>query len=147
MQRMAKFLRLPSTHRHLLVKSVCLLGAIKLGLWLLPFRTLRRFLARMTQVAPALHEADQASIKRVVWAVAVASRYLPEVTCLAQALAGQVLLARRGHLVRLRLGVAKGEAGQLQAHAWVESQGQILIGSIEDLGRFTPLPPLEGEGI
>jgi hypothetical protein len=42
----------------------------------------------------------------------------------------------------LRIGVAKGEAGKLEAHAWVESQGRIVIGGLRDLPYFTPLPPL-----
>jgi len=35
--------------------------------------------------------------------------------------------------------------GQLQAHAWVESQGRIVSGGLKDLWRYTPLPLLEGK--
>lgn len=139
MQRMHKFLRLPSPDRRLLVQSAFLLGAIRLGLWLLPLGTLRRFLARMT---PGTHQAPMDS---VTWAVAVASRYVPLVTCFNQALATQVLLRRCGHPARLRIGVARSERGPLQAHAWVESEGRIVFGGPENLSRYTPLPPLEGE--
>jgi len=34
---------------------------------------------------------------------------------------------------------------QLQAHAWVESQGRIVSGGLKDLWRYTPLPLLEGK--
>jgi len=81
----------------------------------------------------------------VTWAVAVASRYVPLVTCLTQALATQVLLGRCGHPASLRIGVARSERGQLQAHAWVESQGRIVFGGLKNLSHYTPLPPLEGE--
>jgi hypothetical protein len=130
---------------HLLGKSLLLLGAIRLGLWLLPFRTLRHLVARAAQARPELRESDQASVDRVVWAVTVASRYVPKATCLTQALATQVLLARRGHSVHLRIGVAHIETGEFQAHAWVECHGRVVIGGADAPVRFTPLPPLDGK--
>ncbi len=141
MHRMRKFLRLPSTDRRLLIQSVFLLGAIRLGLWLLPFETLRRLLARVAQ------GTNRASLDRVTWAVTVAGRYVPVATCLTRALATQVLLGRCGHPASLRIGVVRSEEGQLQAHAWVESRGRIVLGGSEDLSRYTPLPPLEGDGL
>jgi len=145
MKRIRKFLRIHRTDRRLLVKSVFLVGFIRLGLWLLPLQTLRRLLARIARASPELQEADAAVIDRAAWAVKVASRYMPKATCLTQALAVQMLLSRRGYPVHLRIGVAKGERGQLEAHAWVESQERIVIGGLVDLSRYTPLPPLEGE--
>jgi hypothetical protein len=56
------------------------------------------------------------------------------------------LLARRGYLADLRIGVIKADSGQLEAHAWVESEGQVIIGGSDSPFRFTPLPSLEGEG-
>ena len=66
-------------------------------------------------------------------------------TCLPQALAAQVLLERCGYPARLRVGVVKGGEGQLEAHAWVESQGRIIVGGAE-VERYIPLSGLEGEG-
>lgn len=143
MERLHKFCRLPSSYRHLFVKSVLLLGIVRVGLWLLPFKTLRRLLARMTRADAASHSGDQVSLEQVVWAVTVASRYVPAATCLTQALATQVLLSRRGHPVSLRIGVGRSEAGEFQAHAWVECQGKIVMGGLTDLSRFTPLLSLE----
>ncbi len=64
--------------------------------------------------------------------------------CLARALTTQVLLNRQGYLPDLRIGVAKATAGQLEAHAWVEYQGRIVIGQLNDLSRYLPLPSFEG---
>jgi hypothetical protein len=98
MKRLRKFLHLPKRDRKLLASTALLLGAIKLGLLLLPFQTLRRLLASMTQATSELQETDQADLGKVVWAVAVASQYMPGgVKCLAQALATQFLLGRRGY--------------------------------------------------
>lgn len=145
MKRMHKFLRMPAPDRRLLVESALLLGAVRVGLWLLTFQTLRRLLERIAQMTTRLQAADHDSIDRVVWAVTVVSRYVPGVrTCLTQALATQVLLGRRGHTTHLHIGVARSEEGQLQAHAWVEREGRIVIGDREDLSHYIPLPPLKG---
>ena len=65
-------------------------------------------------------------------------------TCLVQALALQVLLEREGFPASLCIGVARGQRGQLEGHAWVESQGRILIGGSEH-GCYTPLEAFKGE--
>jgi hypothetical protein len=47
-KRLGKFFRLPLTDQYLLVKSVLLLWGTCLGLWVLPFRTLRHLLSKIT---------------------------------------------------------------------------------------------------
>jgi hypothetical protein len=143
MKRLGKFLRLTRSERRLLLSAALLLGAIRLGLWLLPFQTLRRLLMRLT--AAAQLQTARVSVGRVVWAVEVVSRYMPGVKCLARALATQVLLRYYSHQAHLCIGVARSEKGQLQAHAWVESQGRIVSGGLRDLWRYTRLPSLEGK--
>lgn len=143
MKGIHKFLHLSRLDRRLLIQATTLLWAIRLGLCLLPFQTLQRVLVNMSRKAVELQKTDHAALGRVAWAVEVASRYVPRNTCLTKALAAKVLLCRRGHTVHLHIGVAKGEAGRLRAHAWVESQGQIVIGGLGELSGFTQLPPLE----
>lgn len=140
MKRLHKLIALTSSDRQLLVKTALLLGIIRLGLWLLPFQTLRRLVVRMTQTT-SMQKQDQIFVNKVVWAVRVVSRHMPgKVKCLARALTTQVLLGRSGYQSQIRIGVAKNKTGQLEAHAWVESQGRIIIGGLKDLGRYTPLP-------
>lgn len=145
MKLLYKVVHLKTSDRQLLVTTFVLLAAIRLGLWLLPFPTWRRLLARFMQVKANLQQAEAISISQIVWAVSIASRYMPGgVKCLARALVTQVLLNWHGHAAQLRLGVAKGEEGRLEAHAWVESQGQIVIGALSNLSNFTPLPSFGG---
>lgn len=144
MKRVRNFLRLPSSDRRLLISAALLLGTIRLGLWLIPFLTLRRLLGKFAEPRTSTQEAEASSTDRVLWAVTVASRYVPGAnTCLTQALAAQVLLARRGGVACLRLGVARQE-GRFQAHAWLESQGKVIFGRSEP-GRYAALPALDGE--
>jgi len=145
MERLHNFCRLPSSNQHLLIQSALLLSIVRIGLWLLPFQTLRCLLAHISRTPQApVQEGGHAGIQQIVWAVALTSRYMPAATCLTQALATQVLLKRRGHPACLRIGVARSDAGAFQAHAWVECQGKIVIGGIQARARYTPLPPLDG---
>jgi hypothetical protein len=59
-------------------------------------------------------------------------------------MAAQVLLRRNGHPADLRFGVRRSER-KLEAHAWVESRGRVVIGRGQ-LTRFTPLSPTRSEG-
>lgn len=139
MKKLHKLASLTSSDRQLLFNTIFLLTTIRLGLWLLPFKTLRNLLAKVTQTTSKL-PTDAVHVKKIIWAVKVASRYLPgRVKCLARALTTQILLERRGYQAQLRIGVVKNEKG-LEAHAWVESQGRIVIGGLKDLGRYTTLP-------
>jgi hypothetical protein len=112
--------------------------AARIGLRVLPFgrvRALARRMARRSRRAPG------ASPDEIAAALAGASRAVPRATCLVRALAGAVLLARHGHAATLRIGVAGGRPGAI-AHAWVESDGVVLVGEDEQ-GSYTPLPPIE----
>ncbi|NEO81209.1 lasso peptide biosynthesis B2 protein [Moorena sp. SIO4G3] len=145
MKRLRKFLRLTSRERQLVIKTFILLGLIRLGLWLLPFHRLRRLLTKISQPSPQAQGVNQTNLSKIVGAVNLSSRYMPGgVKCLARALSTQVLMSRCGYSPQLRIGVAKGEGGKLEAHAWVENQGQVVIGYLRDLSRFTPLPSFKG---
>lgn len=143
MNRMRKFMHLSSTERHLLVKAAFLLGGIRLGLWLLPFHRLQALLARVDKGQIELRNPNRPSADRITWAVTVVSRYVPGATCLTQALAGRVLLAQWGYPAHLQIGVVKGPGGNLEAHAWLESQGRTVIGDWGDLARYAPLSASE----
>ena len=146
MTRVHKLLRLPSENRRLLAKSMVMLWVIRVGLWVLSFRTLIRLISGMTRTPPKSQAENEDVTARVIWAVTAAGRFVPASTCLTEALATQVLLSQCGQPACLRIGVAKDEGGRLEAHAWVESQGRIVIGSVANLSRFTLLPPLDAGG-
>ena len=148
MKHLRKFLRLPAAERRLWITSLFLVGAIRVGLWLLPFRRLRRLAANVATESAAQAQAEWISPARIGRTVTVVSRYVPRATCLTQALAAQTLLGRYGYPATLRLGVTLGETGEFQAHAWVESGGAVVIGGTEaELQKYAPFPALEGEGL
>src|SRR2546421_12701387 len=108
MKKLVKGLRLSSADRGLLLGSALLLMAIRLGLWLLPFRILLRLLPGT--IHSQRREEERSSIARAAWSVRVMSRYVPAASCLTQALAMLVLLNWLGHSSELRIGVAKNDA-------------------------------------
>ena len=141
MKYLHKFLGLPTAERWLLVNAALLLGGTRLGLKLLPFRILRRLVESLSRPTAWLPATDRFSTARIVWAVELVSRYVPA-TCLSRALSAQVLLARRGYPVVLHVGAVK-EGERFLAHAWLESEGQVVIGG-HGLEPYTPLGTLEG---
>ena len=146
MSRLRKFLRAPSSDKGRLGRTWLLLAGVRLGLWLLPFSTLRRILARWMAAPTELPaNGSEEEVAKVIWAVKNCSRLVPGASCLTQALAAKVLLTRLGQATSLRIGVAKNAQGRFQAHAWVERDGRILIGGVRNLRRYTALPPLEGD--
>ena len=143
MTRLGKFLRLAHAERVLLLEATLLLGAIGLGLRLLPFGRLRELLDRLSRPRHGLRPQARLSATRIAWAVERVSRVVPGArSCLVQALAAQVLLARRGHEACMRIGVARPLDGSLEAHAWVEGDGAALLGG-RPAPHFTPLATSE----
>src|SRR2546422_4639829 len=107
MRRLGKFLRLAHAERVLLVEAALLLGAIGLGLRLLPFGRLRELLDRLARPRDGLRCRARLSAARIAWAVERVSRVVPGArSCLVQALAAQVLLTRRGCHSSVRIGLA-----------------------------------------
>ena|SRR5687767_2328391 len=134
-----RFLQLPARDRSLLLWCATLLAAARIALWGLPFRTVRRWIARLARRL----RSGETTPARVAWAIALAKRVVPGATCLPQALVAEALLVAAGQPAELRIGVQKTAAGKLEAHAWVESGGRMIVGDLsQGLSGYTPLPPL-----
>jgi hypothetical protein len=102
------------------------LACCRLGLRFLPFRSLQTILGTTGKKLNQVYNMDTCFIEQITLAVGRASKCLPHSTCLAQALVIKILLAQCGQASQVLMGVKKNENGGLEAHAWVESQGQII---------------------
>ena len=162
MRQLRKLRQLSGSQRSLLLQTWLLLLGIRLGLKFLSFPTLMKLL-KVNQVesdefpseakdyaAPALTTlatvTDRAiSIKVIIWAVEVGTRYMPGgAKCLARALTTQILMRQQGYAPELKIGVAKADSGKFEAHAWIEYQGNVTIGNLPNLKQFIPLLSLQG---
>ncbi|HEX6944405.1 MAG TPA: lasso peptide biosynthesis B2 protein [Gemmatimonadaceae bacterium] len=133
-----KFARLPAKDRMALMRTVIALGAARVATWLLPFGVGRRLL-----VGTRRSRSPSLTPEQVRWAMSKAQRVVPQATCLPQALAAEALLTRSGLPAELQIGVKKTPSGKLAAHAWVVSDGRIVVGDLgRELATYTPLPTL-----
>jgi hypothetical protein len=130
-----------ATDRRHLVTAFCLVSAVRLGLWLLPVRTIGRLLSGLARREQRGLE-DPSLPGRVARAVRRVSRIVPGATCLTQALAAQALLECHGLPTRLQIGI-RDEGQAVQAHAWLEGCGMTVIGGAPS-GQWTPLLTIEG---
>ena len=117
-----KFAGYSALERRLVVKAWFAVGAVRLLLWVIPYRWLDAWLLKPAPVTPGT-----VSPVDVARSVTRASTLVPGATCLVQALAGGWLIRRAGGKAVLRFGVARDDAG-FKAHAWLEGDGRILIG-------------------
>lgn len=135
-----KLLRIPATERRQLAEAATLLVAARTALWFLPFRwTQRRFSVPVTSGAATDEAAAGRHVADVARAVRRARRGVPAASCLTQALAMRAMLGRRGVASTVLFGVAKRDDGTLEAHAWVEHAGRVVIGRVANMERFARL--------
>jgi len=126
------------TGQRSLAEAVVWLCLARLAILLLPFRLIAPQLGTHRYETPVTDSLQTGTrVLMIAGAMQRASRHLPwKCTCLVQALAGKVMLRRRGLPSTLYLGVAKNGDGNLCAHAWLRCGNFILTGQ-EEATRFT----------
>jgi len=132
----SKFFALDAHERTLILEAARVTIAMRAMLWLLPFARVQKITERMATRSRKIHFA--VSREEIVLAVGRVSNAIPFTSnCLVRAMAAKVVLARHGYAANLRFGVAHPNDG-LKAHAWLECDGQIVIGDFPS-GDYAPL--------
>ena len=148
MTRLRRFLNLGGEERRLLSAALFWVWTVRLALWVLPFRVVHYVIRRVIASRGTFGLSIEApTSEKTVWAVRLASRHVPSATCLTQALAAYLMLSQNGQPASLYLGVSKTMTGSLEAHAWVELEGRILIGNLENFTKYAPMRLMNGEGL
>jgi hypothetical protein len=143
LRRLRKFLRLPVKERRLLARVLLLLSITRAGLVVVGYGRMRKLFSRFLNPHYQRPNPPFGNVDQVVDAVKIGARFvLGDKPCLNQAMVTQFLLGRRSILTVIRIGVVRNERGQLEAHAWVEHEGRILIGETSKLGLYSQFPPL-----
>lgn len=144
-----KLPRLSAADRRAVVSAGVLTAGIRILLAILPFRAVLSLVSRLAPPPSAPPRSDPDEAARLTWAVRAAGRrFLRRNPCLTEALVGLVLFRRAGLDARLRIGVARsGDASHLTAHAWLESDGRVLVGGEESPSRYVPFPPFEPDKV
>jgi hypothetical protein len=124
--------------RALVVEAALLLLLIRVAFLLFPFQPIERALARW--YPPRRRGSGVASdvmAQRVGAAVRTTGRRVPGATCLSEALAAETMLRARGVTSTRHIGVRAPAAGvPLDAHAWLEAHGAIVVGQQPDLADY-----------
>jgi hypothetical protein len=139
MRQIAKFFGLPSSDRRLLLRTIAPLIAMRAAIWTLTFARVRRLAEAMSRPVRADAKAVRPSPDRIAWATATMSRVVPGGgNCLVRALATGIMLKRYAYSSELKIGVMKPVGGRFEAHAWLESDGIVVIGDFQ-LDRYATL--------
>lgn len=107
------------------------LWACRIGLWTAPFP---KVLAGVQSCALRWRSARGLSPEQAVGAIRTSLRYSWRASCLTQALAGWIMLTRHGTESRVRIGVSSPAQHGFRAHAWLETNGQVILGDEEQEG-------------
>ena len=140
MSTWAKFRALPRSEKWLLIRAGVEVLRARIGLSCLPFSW---HAARIICTQPnAISNALTHKAERIVWAVSVASRFVPRASCLTQALAAKRLLNAAGISSQVHLACGVDKDGVSGAHAWLECEGNVVLGGTAPVG-FVALPALK----
>lgn len=138
----ARAIRRPLWKNILVAEAILCLIAFRCTLKFVPFRVIGRRL-RSAEPESSSEMDAQTLVEATSWAVQWATRLLCwREVCLVQALAAKWMLRRRGLRSTLYLGVRHGQAGALEAHAWLQCSDFWVVGG--DGSGFTELAQFVG---
>ena len=146
MKRFTKFFSLKKHERKLLLQTYITLTTIRLGLLILPFSRLQLFLKKFVRFNKVAIETERQVLPLdIARATHRSSKLcLGTVKCLAKALTVNILMSKYNYPCKLNIGVTKGKSNALEAHAWVEAEGKVIVGYLPDLSSFQIMYSPEG---
>lgn len=95
----------------------------------------------------SLPEEQLSTPERLAWMIESIGTAFPHVLkCLPRALAGFMLLRKCGWDITLKIGARHRDDSQpIEAHAWIEKDGKILIGELSDINEYAVFEAFEGK--
>ena len=131
MSKLRRALELSASDWLLLLQAAFWFAVVEFGLRTFQFGVLVDFLRPERLLDQIGFSRQSSGAQRAAYCVELASRLHPlNPTCLKKALVLYALLTRRGYDARLFLGAAKGtgKGREVDYHAWIEHQGQVILG-------------------
>jgi len=130
--------------RVLILQAAVLLPIVSVALRLCSYELVRAALDRIALVR-APRDQRRVPAPRVGWAVkAAAARMGRWSSCLVEAVATAALLRRHGHASTVRFGVdPRSPRPTLNAHAWIECEGCVIVGELPELSDYRVLAAVE----
>jgi hypothetical protein len=144
--RFLRFFHRSRAERRLLLRALFLLAITRVGLWILPYRKVDQWSRSAALRSPHTRGITSFDIDGICRAISSAAKFVPGASCLTQALVGQILLGQAGHAVEMQIGVIRKDGSPLQAHAWLEIAGRVVLGDLPHLSGMQPLRPVTLHG-
>ncbi|MDC7223197.1 MAG: lasso peptide biosynthesis B2 protein [Spirochaetales bacterium] len=106
--------------------------------WRMAFCPFPKVLAWVRRQSPAPAERLLSDPERLAWMVESTGIAFPRLLkCLPRALAGFILLRRCGWEVTLKIGARRRHPSlPVEAHAWLEREGEVLLGKMFGLDGY-----------
>lgn len=143
MNRARAFCSLPPGDQFRLGAAVCLLLVSWGGVFIISFSKVRWLLIRIGTFGEKITPGNPTA-ERVARTVDVADTHVPgNRTCLVRSLSVEALLRAYNYTFIHRIGINRTTDGHVQAHSWIEYDDKVLIGQLDELDTFQPLPPLD----
>lgn len=139
MTNLIKYLYLPYFEKVVFAQSFVLLVIIRLSLWVLPFSILKNLFLKKTEISVKNQPIDLKIVNIVVKAVTKCGGMIPFASCLTRAITAQILLKKLHQSSELKIGIKKSEPNKLEAHAWIEIDGRIIIGKLSQHQNYRAL--------
>lgn len=125
----SNFIKLPSRAKLVAIEALFWVIVIRLMVWIFPFKFVQKKVQKIASDISS-DRASPVSISRLRVMVVIISRYVPNATCLVQALAGHILFSKYGYNTSIKIGVLN-ENGEFEAHAWLEHNDKVVLGESE----------------
>lgn len=138
MSRVQTLRAMSARERLLHIRIGLLLATIRFALTVLPYRVVCRAIDTVSMRPDPARLRDPDFASECAAAIVRMSRYVPRATCLVQAHTLRFLMQKHGLPVDMRIGVQK-HGDELSAHAWVESEGAVILGRVRGLARYNVL--------
>lgn len=133
--------------KKLFIQTYVVMCLVRLGLLLLPFSRLQDLILKSKKLTWLAIAKSEVTVGAIALAVHRSGKYSPgQPMCLAKALTTAVLMSVYSLPYQINIGVAKGESGKIEAHAWVTWEGKVMVGNLPDLERYVPMSA-KGKGL
>ncbi len=134
-----RFFQIPWVEKKLIVRVFILLNVSRFFTFFIPLKQMQ-FLFQPILLLKRRNVLSGISKEKIIWAiesVSAHSRFAEN--CLSKALVAQALFLESGHASELYIGVSKNPSASLEAHAWMESGGRVVLGESQKKEHFVPI--------
>jgi hypothetical protein len=113
----------------LIISAFVLLWIVRIGLIVVGYNRLGKIFLNTAHLPPP----GPALSMRISHSIAVAGYFVLRDTCLVRAFAAKWLLQLKKCGSEIQVGVRKGDADKMEAHAWLVSNDRIILGGDDAL--------------